>query len=25
VHGYKIVEQSPILRHFRAKLRPVTG
>ncbi|GAB2926474.1 MULTISPECIES: tryptophanase [Streptomyces] len=24
VHGFRIVEQSPILRHFRAKLRPVT-
>jgi tryptophanase len=22
VHGYRIVEQSPILRHFRAKLQP---
>ncbi|MDT0572055.1 tryptophanase [Streptomyces sp. DSM 3412] len=25
VHGYRIVEQSPILRHFRAKLQPVSG
>ncbi|GAA1925386.1 tryptophanase [Streptomyces sodiiphilus] len=25
VHGYRIVEQGPILRHFRAKLRPVTA
>ncbi|MBZ3901979.1 tryptophanase [Streptomyces griseiscabiei] len=25
VHGYRIFEQSPILRHFRAKLEPVTG
>ncbi|MEV0222850.1 tryptophanase [Streptomyces sp. NPDC050704] len=24
VRGYRIVEQSPILRHFRAKLQPVT-
>ncbi|QFQ95673.1 tryptophanase [Streptomyces phaeolivaceus] len=25
VHGYRIFEQSPILRHFRAKLQPVTN
>ncbi|WP_149829866.1 tryptophanase [Streptomyces tailanensis] len=25
VHGYRIVDQSPILRHFRAKLQPVTN
>ncbi|UUU29125.1 tryptophanase [Streptomyces sp. CA-210063] len=25
VRGYRIVDQSPILRHFRAKLQPVTG
>ncbi|GAQ62390.1 tryptophanase [Streptomyces scabiei] len=25
VHGYRIVEQSPILRHFRAKLQPVSS